>query len=39
MTGLNLVTITDYANGRYTLGVPDEEGRRDLMLLVSAQTA
>ena len=33
------LTITDYANGRYTLGVPDEEVRRDLMLLVSAQTA
>ena len=33
------LTITDYADGRYTLGVPDEEVRRDLMLLVSAETA
>ena len=33
------LTITDYRNGRYTLGVPDEEVRRDLMLLVSSQVA
>ena len=33
------LTITDYADGRYTLGIPDEEVRRDLLLLVTAETA
>ena len=33
------LTIKDYADGRYLLGVPDEEVRQDLMLLVAAQSA
>ena len=33
------LTITDYADGRYTLGLPDEEVRRDLLKLVAAQAA
>ena len=33
------LTIKDYADGRYLLGIPDEEVRRDLLLLVSAQSA
>ena len=33
------LTIKDYSNGRYLLGVPDEEVRRDLLLLVAAQSA
>ena len=33
------LTIKDYKGGRYLLGVPDEEVRRDLMLLVAAQSA
>ena len=33
------LTIKDYADGDYTLNVPDEEVRRDLMLLVAAQAA
>ena len=33
------LTIKDYRGGRYLLGVPDEEVRRDLLLLVAAQSA
>ena len=33
------LTIKDYAGGRYLLGLPDEEVRRDLLLLVVAQSA
>ena len=33
------LTIKDYKSGRYLLGVPDEEVRRDLLLLVAAQSA
>ena len=33
------LTIKDYRCGRYLLGVPDEEVRRDLLLLVAAQSA
>ena len=33
------LTITDYADGRFTLGIPDEEVRRDLLKLVAAQAA
>ena len=33
------LTIVDYRNGRYRLGVPDEEVRRDLLQLVAAQAA
>ena len=33
------LTIKDYAGGRYLLGIPDEEVRRDLLLLVAAQSA
>ena len=33
------LTIKDYEDGDYTLNVPDEEVRRDLMLLVAAQAA
>ena len=33
------LTIKDYKGGRYLLGVPDEEVRRDLLLLVAAQSA
>ena len=33
------LTIKDYRNGRYTLGLPDEEVRRDLLQLVAAQSA
>ncbi len=33
------LTITDYADGRFTLGIPDEEVRRDLLKLVAAQSA
>ena len=33
------LTITDYADGSYTLNVPDEEVRRDLLKLVAAQSA
>ena len=33
------LTIKDYADGRYLLGIPDEEVRRDLLLLVAAQSA
>ena len=33
------LTIKDYEDGDYTLNVPDEEVRRDLMLLVAAEAA
>ena len=33
------LTISDYADGSYTLNVPDEEVRRDLLTLVAAQSA
>ena len=33
------LTIKGYEDGRYLLGVPDEEVRRDLLLLVAAQSA
>ena len=33
------LTIKDYEDGDYTLGIPDEEVRRDLLLLVAAQAA
>ena len=33
------LTIKDYRDGRYLLGIPDEEVRRDLLLLVAAQSA
>ena len=33
------LTIKDYKGGRYLLGIPDEEVRRDLLLLVAAQSA
>ena len=33
------LTIKDYEDGEYLLGIPDEEVRRDLLLLVAAQTA
>ena len=33
------LTIADYEDGDYLLKVPDEEVRRDLMLLVAAQSA
>ena len=33
------LTIKSYRDGRYTLGIPDEEVRRDLLQLVAAQSA
>ena len=33
------LTIKDYEDGDYTLGIPDEEVRRDLLKLVAAQAA
>ena len=33
------LTIKDYESGDYTLGIPDEEVRRDLLQLVAAQAA
>ena len=33
------LTIKGYEGGRYLLGIPDEEVRRDLLLLVAAQSA
>ena len=33
------LTIKDYEAGEYLLGIPDEEVRRDLLLLVAAQSA
>ena len=33
------LTIKDYEDGEYLLGIPDEEVRRDLLLLVAAQSA
>ena len=33
------LTIKDYEDGRYLLGIPDEEVRRDLLLLVAAEAA
>ena len=33
------LTIKDYEDGDYTLGIPDEEVRRDLLQLVAAQAA
>ena len=33
------LTIKDYEDGRYLLGIPDEEVRRDLLQLVAAQSA
>ena len=33
------LTIKDYEDGDYTLGLPDEEVRRDLLKLVAAQAA
>ena len=33
------LTIKDYDDGDYTLGIPDEEVRRDLLKLVAAQAA
>ena len=33
------LTIKDFDDGRFLLGIPDEEVRRDLMMLVAAQIA
>ena len=33
------LTVKDYRSERYLLGIPDEEVRRDLVLLVAAQSA